>query len=126
MGTKKHSKLICDKIIEKYQTGEGYKKISKALNISRSSVRAIINKWKEYGTAVNLPRADFRKELGAKKALGRKTTARSVGTLEEIQSWRIVNLQKDEKTAKTVSRCATVKAIITAKGTSTKYLGGEH
>lgn len=131
MKTKKHSKQIRDNIIEKYQSGEGYTKISKALDISRSSVRTIVKKWKEYGTTVNLPRVGCCQKVGvcAKKALVRETITRSVGTLEEMQSWRIKNLWKDGKTRKTISRCAkliqacpqTLKAVIAAKGATSKY-----
>uniref|UniRef100_A0A8C4F0U9 Euchromatic histone-lysine N-methyltransferase 2 n=1 Tax=Dicentrarchus labrax TaxID=13489 RepID=A0A8C4F0U9_DICLA len=92
MKTKKRQ----DQIIEKYQSGYGYKKISRLLNISRSTVRTVIKKWKEYGTAVNLPRAGCRQKLHvcAKKALVVETATESVGTLEEMQSWRMENFCK--------------------------------
>src|SRR4029434_4185864 len=57
MKTKDHSKQLREKVIEKYRSGEGYKKMSKALNIPWNSVKSIIKKWKEFGTCVNLPRA---------------------------------------------------------------------
>ncbi len=41
----------------KYQSGKGYKAISKALGLQRSTVRAIIHKWRKLGTVVNLPRS---------------------------------------------------------------------
>ncbi|CAB1447967.1 unnamed protein product [Pleuronectes platessa] len=44
------------KVVEKYEAGLGYKKISRALNISLSTIKSIIRKWKEYGTTANLPR----------------------------------------------------------------------
>ena len=40
-----------------------YKNISKSLNIPQSSVKSIIKKWNEYGTCVNLPRADHPHKL---------------------------------------------------------------
>lgn len=150
MKTKKLSKQIYNKIIQKYHSGEGCKEISKALNISRSTVRTIIQKWKEYSLAVNLPTAGCHQEQGvcAKKVLLKETTTESVGTVEEMQSWRLErNLWKNRKTfhsqslcnrtelerfykagqAQTaVSRCGktcpqTLKAVIAAKGTSTKH-----
>ncbi len=40
-----------------YQSGKGYKDISKALGLQRTTVRAIIHKWRKLGTVVNLPRS---------------------------------------------------------------------
>lgn len=51
MKTKDHSKQLREEVIEKYKSGEGYKKMSKALNIPWKSVKSIIKKWKEYGTS---------------------------------------------------------------------------
>lgn len=147
MKTKKHSKQSRDKIIEKYQSGEGYKRISKALNISRSTVRTIIKKWKEYGTAVNVPRARCPKKIGvcARKTAVRETNTTSVRTLEGPHRWRIENLWKDWKVVRSRSSCSLrelervsqeewqqnallrraklvqTKAVIATKGTSTKY-----
>ncbi|KAK3555601.1 hypothetical protein QTP86_025658 [Hemibagrus guttatus] len=41
-----------------YQSGKGYKAISKALGLPRTTVRAIIYKWRKHGTVENLPRSD--------------------------------------------------------------------
>ncbi|KAK3547952.1 hypothetical protein QTP70_001317 [Hemibagrus guttatus] len=40
-----------------YQSGKGYKAISKAMGLPRSTVRAIIYKWQKHGTVENLPRS---------------------------------------------------------------------
>ncbi|KAK3515004.1 hypothetical protein QTP70_003251 [Hemibagrus guttatus] len=40
-----------------YQSGKGYKAISKALGLPRTTVRAIIYKWRKRGTVENLPRS---------------------------------------------------------------------
>ncbi len=45
------------KVIEIYQSGKGYKAISKPLGLQRTTVRAIIHKWRKHGTVVNLPRS---------------------------------------------------------------------
>ncbi len=45
------------KVIEIYQSGKGYKAISKAFRLQRTTVRAIILKWRKHGTVVNLPRS---------------------------------------------------------------------
>ena len=55
------SKELCvdlrDKIVSMHKTGEGYKKISAALEVPRSTVVSIIRKWKTYGTTDSLPRS---------------------------------------------------------------------
>ena len=56
MKTKELSKQVRDKVVEKYKSWLGYKKISETLNIPRSTVKAIIEKWKEYDTTTNLLR----------------------------------------------------------------------
>ncbi|KAK3536403.1 hypothetical protein QTP86_008885 [Hemibagrus guttatus] len=40
-----------------YESGKGYKAISKALGLPRTTVRAIIYKWRKHGTVENLPRS---------------------------------------------------------------------
>ncbi len=47
-----------NKIVDMYQSGKGNKAISKALGLQRTTVRAIIHKWRKLGTVVNLPRSD--------------------------------------------------------------------
>ncbi len=48
-----------NKIVDIYQSGKGYKAISKALGLQRTMVRAIIHKWRKCGTVVNLPRSEW-------------------------------------------------------------------
>ena len=56
MKTKELSKQVRDRVVEKYRSGMGYKKISESLNIPRSTIKSIIKKWKDNGTTTNLPR----------------------------------------------------------------------
>ncbi len=44
-----------NKTVDMYQSGKGYKAISKALGLQRTTVRAIIHKWRKLVTVVNLP-----------------------------------------------------------------------
>ncbi|XP_072127656.1 activating transcription factor 7-interacting protein 1-like isoform X7 [Mobula birostris] len=78
MKTKEHSTQLREKVIEKHKSGDGYKKISKSLNIPWSTVKSIIKKWKEYGAAVNLPRTGRPLKLGdcARRGLVREATKR--------------------------------------------------
>ncbi len=47
-----------NKIVDMYPSGKGYKAISKYLGLQRTTVRAIIHKWRKLVTVVNLPRSD--------------------------------------------------------------------
>src|SRR4029434_3851052 len=88
MKTKDHSKQLRGEVIEKYQSGEGYEKMSKALNIPWNSVKSIIKKWKEYGTCVNLARAGRPHKLSdrARRRLVREATKTHMTTLKELQA----------------------------------------
>ena len=44
MKTKELSKQVRDKVVEKYRSGLGYKKISETLNIPWSTIKSIIKK----------------------------------------------------------------------------------
>ncbi len=46
-----------NKTVDMYQSGKGYKAISKALGLQQTTVRAIIHKGRKLGTVVNLPRS---------------------------------------------------------------------
>uniref|UniRef100_A0A803KA97 Transposase Tc1-like domain-containing protein n=1 Tax=Xenopus tropicalis TaxID=8364 RepID=A0A803KA97_XENTR len=87
MKSKEHTRQVRDKVIEKFKAGLGYKKISKALNIPRSTVQVIIQKWKEYGTTVNLPRQGRPPKLTGRtrRALIRNAAKRPMVTLDELQ-----------------------------------------
>ncbi|XP_021163156.2 AT-rich interactive domain-containing protein 3B isoform X1 [Fundulus heteroclitus] len=56
MKTKEHSRQVRDEVVEQFNAGLGYKTISKALTISRSTVGSIVRKWKVFGTTANLAR----------------------------------------------------------------------
>ncbi len=47
-----------NKIVDMYPSGKVYKAISKYLGLQRTTVRAIIHKWRKLLTVVNLPRSD--------------------------------------------------------------------
>ena len=54
--TKELSIDMTDRIIERYR-GQGYRKISKEMNLAQSTVGNIIRKYKKYGDGTaNLPR----------------------------------------------------------------------
>ncbi|XP_007257709.3 uncharacterized protein LOC103047325 [Astyanax mexicanus] len=51
------SEDVRKKVVEAHQSGKGYKLISKALGLSKTTIRAILQKWKTFGTVMNLPRS---------------------------------------------------------------------
>ena len=72
MKTKELSKQVRDKVVEKYGSGLGYKKISETLNIPQSTITSIIKKWKEYGTTTNLPREVSPPKLPVKEGINKR------------------------------------------------------
>ena len=54
--TKELSMDIRDKIVDLHKAGMGYKRIGKQLGEKRSTVGAVIRKWKKHHTTANLPR----------------------------------------------------------------------
>lgn len=85
---KELSKQVRDKVVEKYKSWLGYKKISKSLMIPRSTIKSIIIKWKEHGTTANLPKKGSPSVLTdrAGRALIREAAQRPKLTLKELQS----------------------------------------
>ena len=77
-----------DKIVERHKSGEGYKKISKSLSISSSTVRSIILKWKVHRTTETLPRSGCPSKLSnqARSRLVSEATVRPTVTLKELKS----------------------------------------
>uniref|UniRef100_A0AAY4D9A2 Transposase n=1 Tax=Denticeps clupeoides TaxID=299321 RepID=A0AAY4D9A2_9TELE len=76
------------KVIEIYQSCKGYKAISKALGLQRTTVRAIILKWQKHGTVVNLPRSGRPTKITprAQRQLIREATKDSRTTSKELQA----------------------------------------
>ncbi len=52
-----------NKTVNMYQSGKGYRAISKALDLQQTTVRAIIHKWRKLVTVVKLPVASQPKLL---------------------------------------------------------------
>ncbi|MBN3290480.1 TCB1 transposase, partial [Polypterus senegalus] len=75
-------------VIEIYQSGKGYKAISKALGLQRTTVRAIIHKWQKHGTVVNLPRSGRPTKITprAQRRLIREVTKDPRTTSKELQA----------------------------------------
>ncbi|KAK3541742.1 hypothetical protein QTP86_002101 [Hemibagrus guttatus] len=71
-----------------YQSGKGYKAISKALGLLRTTVRAIIYKWRKHGTVENLPRSGRLTKITprAQRQLIQEVTKDPTTTSKELQA----------------------------------------
>ncbi len=67
--SKEIQKQMRNKIVDMYQSGKGYKVISKALGLQRTMVRAIIHKWRKLVTVVNLPRSGWPTKITPKRLI---------------------------------------------------------
>ncbi|XDV37333.1 hypothetical protein PO909_006945 [Leuciscus waleckii] len=57
MRSKELPEELRDRIVARHRSGHGYKKMSAALKVPKSTVASIILKWKTFGTTRTLPRA---------------------------------------------------------------------
>ncbi|KAK3538661.1 hypothetical protein QTP86_011806 [Hemibagrus guttatus] len=71
-----------------YQSGKGYKAVSKALGLRRTTVRAIIYKWRKHGTVENLPRSVRPTKITprAQRQLIQEVTKDPTTTSKELQA----------------------------------------
>ncbi|KAK3532293.1 hypothetical protein QTP86_016075, partial [Hemibagrus guttatus] len=86
--SKEIQKQMRKKVIEIYQSGKGYKTISKALGLPRITVRAIIYKWRKHGTVENLPRSGrpTKITLRAQRQLIQEVTKDPTTTSKDLQA----------------------------------------
>ncbi|KAK3556981.1 hypothetical protein QTP70_022323 [Hemibagrus guttatus] len=86
--SKEIQKEMRKKVIEIYQSGKGYKAISKALGLPRTTVRAIIYKWRKHGTVENLPKSGRPTKITprAQQQLIQEVTKDPTTTSKELQA----------------------------------------
>ena len=84
MSTKELSKDLWDKVVERHRAADGYENISNTKNIPWSTVKAIINKWKVYGTTKTLPITGhpFKLDDQARRRLIREANQEANGNFE--------------------------------------------
>ncbi|KAI4897718.1 hypothetical protein NFI96_026083 [Prochilodus magdalenae] len=93
--TKELSKDTRDKIVDLHKAGKGYGAIAKQLGEKRSTVGAIIRKWKKLNMTVNLPRTGAPRKISPR---GVSMILRKVNNQPRITREELVN---DLKTAGT-------------------------
>ncbi len=88
MRSKELPEELRDRIVARHRSGQGYKKISAALKVPKSTVASIILKWKTFGTTRTLPRAGRPAKLsyrGRERALVREVKKNPKITVAELQ-----------------------------------------
>uniref|UniRef100_A0A8C4TA54 Transposase Tc1-like domain-containing protein n=1 Tax=Erpetoichthys calabaricus TaxID=27687 RepID=A0A8C4TA54_ERPCA len=87
MRSKELPEELRDRIVARHRSGQGYKKISAALKVPKSTVASIILKWKTFGTTRTLPRAGRPAKLSYRwrRALVREVKKNPKITLAELQ-----------------------------------------
>ncbi len=75
MRSKELPEELRDRTVARHRSGQGYKKISAALKVPKSTVASIILKWKTFGTTRTLPRAGRPAKLSYR---GRRALVREV------------------------------------------------
>ncbi|CAJ0914927.1 unnamed protein product [Ranitomeya imitator] len=61
--TKELSEDLRNQIVRKHEQSQGYKSISRDLNVPASTVRSVIKKCKAHGTVANLPRCRWKRKI---------------------------------------------------------------
>ncbi|XP_029370196.1 zinc finger MYM-type protein 4-like [Echeneis naucrates] len=86
--SKEIQEQIRRKVIDMSQSGKGYKAISESLGLHRTTVRAIIHKWRKHGTVVNLPRSGRPTKITprAQQRLSQEVTKEPRTTSEQLQA----------------------------------------
>ncbi|KAG2463554.1 TC1A transposase, partial [Polypterus senegalus] len=87
MRSKELPEELRDRIVARHRSGQGYKNISAALKVPKSTLASIILKWKTFGTTRTLPRAGCPAKLSyrGRRALARKVKKNPKITLAELQ-----------------------------------------
>ncbi|XP_061741548.1 uncharacterized protein LOC133541861 [Nerophis ophidion] len=110
MKSKELSVDLRDRIVSKHKSGEGYRRISAALNVPMSTVASIIRKWKKFGTTVSLPRAGRPSKLSDR---GRRTL---VGEVTEDPGVSLSDLQHSSEERGEASSRTSIPAAIHTSG----------
>uniref|UniRef100_A0A7N8Y2H6 Sleeping Beauty transposase HTH domain-containing protein n=1 Tax=Mastacembelus armatus TaxID=205130 RepID=A0A7N8Y2H6_9TELE len=87
MRSKELPKELRDRIVARHRSGQGYKRISAALKVPKSTVASIILKWKKFGKTRTLPRPGRPAKLSnrGRRALVREVKKNPKITVAELQ-----------------------------------------
>ncbi|CAJ0929308.1 unnamed protein product [Ranitomeya imitator] len=108
--TKELSEDLRNQIVRKHEQSQGYKSISKDLNVPVSTVRSVIKKFKEHGTVANLPR------YGRKRKIDKRFQRKFVQMLDKESRLTSKQVQASlQSEGTTVSTC-TIHQRLNEKG----------
>ncbi|CAM4733298.1 unnamed protein product [Leuciscus chuanchicus] len=87
MRSKELPEELRDRIVSRHRSGQGYKKMSAAVKVPKSTVASIILKWKMFGTTRTLPKAGRPAKLSyrGRRALVREVKKNPKMTVAELQ-----------------------------------------
>lgn len=87
MKSKELSEDLRKKVIEKHRDGQSYAAIASSLNVPKSTVASLVQKWKRHGTTVNLRRTGRPSKMTTKgkMKLLREARANPFVTLEDLK-----------------------------------------
>lgn len=100
----KLSQRHCEKIIQMYQLGNGYSRISRLLKISRYTVRVVIQTWKRRGGFAHLQGADQKIHIYAKTSPANEISMQTEKQVDDIQKLKTVKIEP--RTATSLSQCS--------------------
>ena len=103
MRSKELPKELRDRIVARHRSGQGYKRISAALKVPKSTVASIILKWKKFGTTRTLPRPGRPAKLSnrGRRALVREVKKNPKITVAELQ--RCIREMGESSTKSTIT-----------------------
>lgn len=86
--SKEISEDIRRKVVEAHESGKGYKLISKAIGLPKTTIRAILRKWKRFGTVVTLPRSGRPSKISprARREIIREVMKNPCTTSKDLQA----------------------------------------
>ncbi|XP_036417725.1 uncharacterized protein LOC118801525 [Colossoma macropomum] len=86
--SKEISEDLRKKVVEAHQSGKGYKLISKALGLPKTTVRSILCKWKRFGTVGNRPRSGRPPKIspGTRRDIIREVMKNPCTTSKDLQA----------------------------------------
>ncbi|KAL0194239.1 hypothetical protein M9458_012535 [Cirrhinus mrigala] len=110
MRSKELPEELRDRIVARHRSGQGYKKISAALKVAKSTVASIILKWKTFGTTRTLARAGRPAKLSYR---GRRASVREVKKNTKIT---VAELQRCSREMGESCRKSTITAALHQSG----------
>ena len=118
--TRELSEEVKHKIVAKHGQSQGYKSISRDLDVSGSTVRNVIRKFKAHGTAANLP------GRGRNRKLDQRLQRRIFRMVEKAPRSTAKQIQADHQTQCPAVSTHTIHRQLNERGSMVGDPGGPH